>query len=75
MKDDEGGAIAMAMLPPPPTKPTTLPWLLGFKGGGKKKSTLIHIPHTKGKRVSCGKIELTIVAVAQGLFSGLPLVL
>ena len=35
--DDGGRAVAMAMLPPPPTKPITLPWQLGFGGGGKKE--------------------------------------
>ena len=36
-KDDGGWAVAIAMLPPLPTKPTTLPWHRGFIGGGKKR--------------------------------------
>ena len=37
-------AVAMTMLPPPPTKPITLHWQRGFSGGGKKKkSTLSHV--------------------------------
>ena len=35
--DDEGRAVAMAMLPPPPTKPITLPGQRGSSGGGKKE--------------------------------------
>ena len=35
--DDGGRAVAMAMLPPLPTKPITLPRQRGFSGGGNKK--------------------------------------
>ena len=35
--DDGGRAVAMAMLPPPPTKPITLPSQRGFSEGGKKE--------------------------------------
>ena len=35
--DDRGRAVAMAMLPPPPIKPITLPWQRGFSGRGKKE--------------------------------------
>ena len=36
--DDDGGmAVTVAMLPPLPTKPITLPWQRGFSGGGKKE--------------------------------------
>ena len=35
-KDDVGWSVTIAMLPPPPTKPTTLLGPRGFSGGGKK---------------------------------------
>ena len=35
--DDGGRVVAMAMLPPPPTKPITLHWQHGFSRGGKKE--------------------------------------
>ena len=35
--DDGGRAVVMAMLPPPPTKPITLPGQRGFSEGGKKE--------------------------------------
>ena len=41
--DDGGRAVAMAMLPPPPSKPITLLWQRGFRGGRKKRSTLSHV--------------------------------
>ena len=41
--DDGGRAVAMAMLPPRPTKRITLPWQSGFSGEEKKKSTLRHV--------------------------------
>ena len=63
----------MAMLPPPPTIPITLPWQRGFSGGGKKEE--YSKPHTEGREVSYGKIGLTTVAVTQDLLSGMPLVL
>ena len=70
--DDGVRAVAMAMLPPPPTNPITLPWQRGFSGGGKKRSTLSHV---LGRGVSYGKIVLTTVAVTHDLLSGMPLVL
>ena len=48
----------MAMLPPPPTKPTTLPVQRGFSGEEEYGK-----PHTGGIEVSYGKIGLTAVAV------------
>ena len=42
--------VAMAMLPPPPTKPITLPWQCGFSGEGKKEEYAK--PRTKGRGVS-----------------------
>ena len=45
--DDGGRAIAMAMLPPPPTKPATMPGQRGFSGGGKKEE--YPKPRTKGE--------------------------
>ena len=71
--DDGDRAVAMAMLPPPPTKPITLPCQRGFSGGGKKEEYAK--PRTKGRGVSYGKIGLTTVAVTHDLLSGLPLVL
>ena len=62
----------MAMLLPPPTKPTTLPCQRGFNGGGKKEEYAK--PHTEGREVSYGKIGLTTVSVIQDLLSGMPLV-
>ena len=73
-KNDGGRAVAMAMLPPPPTKPITLPWQRGFSGGEKKKVKYAK-PRTEGREVSYGKIGLTTVAVTQDLLSGMPLVL
>ena len=66
-------AVEMAMLPPPPTKPITLPWQRGFSGGGKKEEYAK--PRTEGRELSYGKIGLTTVAVTQDLLSGMPLVL
>ena len=37
----------MAMLPPPPTKPLTLPYQGGFSGGDKKKE--FTKPRTQGE--------------------------
>ena len=68
-----GRAVVIAMLPPLPTKPITLPWQRGFMGGGKKKEYAK--PRTEGRDVSFGKIGLTTVAVTQDLLSGMPLVL
>ena len=64
--DDGGRAVAMAMLPPPPTKPITLPWQRCFSGGGKKEEYAK--PRTWGRGVSYGLTEweetgLTAVAV------------
>ena len=70
---DGGRAVAMAMLPPPPTKAITLPWQCGFSGGGKIVEYAK--PRTKGRGVSNGKIGLTTVAVTQDLPSGTLLVL
>ena len=53
----------MAMLLPPPTKPITLPCNRSFSGIGKKEEYTK--PRTKGRAVSCVKIELTTVAVTQ----------
>ena len=39
----------MAMLPPPPTKPITLPYLSGFSGGKKEESMLSHIQRERSK--------------------------
>ena len=66
-------AVEMAMLPPPPTKPITLPWQRGFSGGGKKEEYAK--PHIEGREVSYGKIGLTSVVVIQDLLSGMQLVL
>ena len=63
----------MAMLPPPPTQPTTLPRQRGFGRGGKKE--VYAKPRTEGREVSYGKIELTTLAVTQDLLSWMPLVL
>ena len=63
----------MAMLPPPPTIPITLPRQRGFSVGGKKEEYAK--PRTEGREVSYGKIWLTTVAVTQDLLSGMPLVL
>ena len=63
----------MAMLPPPPTIPITLPWQRGFSGGEKKEEYAK--PRTEGREVSYGKIGLTTVAVTQDLLSRMPLVL
>ena len=63
----------MAMLPPPPTKPITLPWQRDFSGGGKKEEYVK--PRTEGSEVSYRKIGLTTVAVTQDLLPGMPLVL
>ena len=63
----------MAMLPPPPTKPITVPWPRGFSGGGKKEECAK--PRTEGREVSYWKNWLTTVAVTQDLLSGIPLVL
>ena len=63
----------MAMLPPPPTNPITLPWHCGFSGGGKKEEYAK--PHTKGRGVSYRKIGLMAVAVTHDLLSEMPLVL
>ena len=60
---DGGRSAAMAMLPPPPTKPITLPGQCGFNEGGKKEETAK--PCTKGRGVSHGKIGLTTMAVTQ----------
>ena len=62
----------MAMLPPPPTNPITLPWQRDFTWGGKKAEYVK--PLTEGREVSYGKIGLTILAVTQDLLSGMPLV-
>ena len=71
--DDRGRAVAMAMLPPPPTKPITLPWQRGFSGGEKEEEYAK--PRTYGRGVSYGNIGLTTVAVTHDLLSGMPLVL
>ena len=71
--DDGGRAVATAMLPPPPTKPITLPWQCGFSWGGKKEEYAK--PHTEGREVNYGKMGLTTVAVTHDLLSGMPLVL
>ena len=65
--------IAMAMLPPPPTKPITLLRQRGFSEGGKKEEYAM--PRTEGREVSCGKIGFSTVAVTEDLLSGMPLVL
>ena len=80
-----GRAVAMAMLPPPPTKPITLPWQCGFSGEEKNKSMLTTVGEErrgeerselkKGRGVSYRKIGLTTVAVTQDLHSRMPLVL
>ena len=66
----------MAMLPPPPKIPITLPWQSGFSGEGKKEEYAK--PRTEGREgreVSYGKIGLTTVAVTRDLLSRMPLVL
>ena len=59
-------AVWMAMLPPPPTKPACVVL------GGRKEEEYSK-PRTIGRRVSYGKIELTTVAVAQDIPSGMQL--
>ena len=66
------GPEVMAMLPPQPTKPITMPRQPGFSGGGKNKLTK---PRIEGRDVSYGKIGLTTVAVTRDLLSVMPLVL
>ena len=85
-RDERGRADTMAMLPPPPTKPITLPYQRGFSGGEKKieknrgkgekkgKSTLSHVLEGRA-RLSYWKIGLTTMAATQELLSGMPLVL
>ena len=68
-----GREVAMAMLPPPLTKPITLPWQSGFSGVGKKEEYAK--PCTKGRGVTCRKIGIMTVAITQYLLSGMPLVL
>ena len=70
---DEGMAVEMLMLPPPPTNPLNLPRLCGFSGEGKKEEYAM--PRTKGRGVSYGKIAFTTVAVTQDLPLGMSLVL
>ena len=76
----------MAMLPPPPTKPITLPCQRGFRGGGKKRKKKNRgkeekereeygKPRTRRERLSYWKIGLTTMAATQELLSGMPLVL
>ena len=65
-------AVVMEMLPPPKTKPITLPWQSDFNGGGKNEEYAK--PRTEGREVSFGKIWLATVAVTQDLLSGMPLV-
>ena len=72
-QNNGGGAVAMAMLLPPPTKPITLPWQRGFSWGGKKVEYANL--RTKLIEVSYRKIGLTNVAITQDLLSGMPLVL
>ena len=67
-----GRAVAMTMLPPPPTKPKTLPRQHSFSEGEKNEYTK---PRTAGRGVSYGKIGLTTVAVTEDLSSRMPLVL
>ena len=42
-KDYVGRPVAMAMLPPPPTKPITLPDSVVLAGEEKKKTLLSHV--------------------------------
>ena len=72
-KYDVGRKVAMTMLPPPPTKPITLPSVV-LAWEEKKKSTLGYV-RAKGTEVSYGKIAFTTVAVTQDLQSGMPSVL
>ena len=76
----------MAMLPPIPTKPITLPEQRGFSGGEKKeekknrekKEKIMEEcskPRTGRKKLSYWKIGLTTMAATQELLSGMPLVL
>ena len=71
----DGGswAVAMAMLPPPPTKPITLPFQRDLRWGGKKEEYAK--PLTIGRGVSYGTIGFSAVAVIQDLISRMPLVL
>ena len=75
MKELRGRSVAMAMLPPPATKPITLHLESGFsyRGGGGNETYAK--PRTKGREVSYGKIGLTTVAATRDLFSGMQLVL
>ena len=72
MQNDGDRVVAMAMLPPPPAKPMTLPRQRAFSEGGIKEEYAK--PHTKGRGVSYGKFGLTTVAVTQHLLSGMPLI-
>ena len=76
----------MAMLPPPPTKPITLPKQRGFSWGRKKRKTKNRgkeekkleeyaKPCTGRERLSYWKIGLKTMAATQELLSGMPLVL
>ena len=57
---DGGRAGVMEMLPPPTTKPITLPWQCVFYRGEEKKEEYAK-PRTKGREVSYGKVGLTSV--------------
>ena len=72
--DDGGRAVAMAMLPPPPIKPITLPPDSVVLAGEEKKEGYAK-PRTKGREVSYGKIGLTTVAVTHDFLSAMPLVI
>ena len=63
----------MAMLPPPLTKPITLPRQRGFSWAGNVEEYTT--PRTEGREHSYGKIGLTTVAVTQDYLPGMPLVL
>ena len=63
----------MAMFPPPPTKPMSLPGQRGFSRAGIKEEYAK--PRTVERGVSYRKIGLTTVAVVQDLLSMMPLVL
>ena len=72
------------MLPPPPTKPITLPYSLVLAGEKKKieknrkrreKREEYAKPRTRRERLNYWKIGLTTMAATQELFSGMPLVL
>ena len=84
-KEERGRADTMAMLPPPPTKPITLPKQRGFtrgeknkkknSGQGDKKGEEYAKSRTRRERLSYWKIGFMTMAATQEHLSGMLLVL